>query len=328
MAPSALSNHLDSSSTDTAAAPATNNASSARMAATKLGVRCWEGWNLSWAEKVLRAKKNTGRLGNTKTPQLLTNQFYRSELHEKGASVPASPPQVPQRPVLRIGTPEKPIRHRNTSVVVAAGHLPTCASVLSKRSSRGRWARISWDGQRLRISINHRQFGPPSTESVSVVFCGQKKWSMIWSMYHIVLCTALLNILNAFRRLASEIATVILSNRTQSSKRLLKAPMIWFCDVTLNTSHSVNRHSKLYSLEPNIFFCPLWEASPGSHTLVVSSPRSGRPFYVKANLLVGIRDLGVKAWIADFCLCFKFSGIPNQASFSFFHWSALSVAPQ
>ena len=57
MAPSALSNHLDSSSTDTAAAPATNNASSARMATTKLGVRCWEGWNLSWAEKVLRANK-------------------------------------------------------------------------------------------------------------------------------------------------------------------------------------------------------------------------------------------------------------------------------
>lgn len=76
-------------------------------------------------------------------------------------------------------------------------------------------------------------------------------------MYHIGLHTALLNILNPFRRLASEIATVILSNRTQSSKRLLKAPMIWFCAVTLNTSPSVNRHSKLYSLEFNIFFCPL-----------------------------------------------------------------------
>ena len=241
MAPSALSNHLDSSSTDTAAAPATNNASSARMATTKLGVRCWGGWNLSWAEKVLRANKTQEDLATSRHLNFLTI---------KGASVPASPPQAPQRPVLRIGTPEKPIWHRNTSVVVAAGHLPTCASVLSKRSSRGRWARISWDGQRLRISINHRQFGPHSTESVSVVFCGQKKWSMIWSMSHIVLCTAL--------RLGCEIATVLLSNRTQSSERLLKAPMIWFCAVTLNTSPSVNRHSKLYSLEPNIFFCPLW----------------------------------------------------------------------
>ena len=181
MAPSALSNHLDSSSTDTAAAPATNNASSARMAATKLGVRCWEGWNLSWAEKVLRANKTQEDLATSRHLNFLTI---------KGASVPASPPQAPQRPVLRIGTPDKPIWHRNTSVVVAAGHLPTCASVLSKRSSRGRWARISWDGQRLRISINHRQFGPPSTESVSVVFCGQKNEAWYDVSHRSAYCTS------------------------------------------------------------------------------------------------------------------------------------------